>query len=272
MQLYQRDLHDPGRSLEPQLRFDCYEAITEWLDEQDGVIGCQYHLWEQQILDRLGRLQFCNFVVNGEDWMKPDSKDPDKRNRVLLAYSAMKAFPNAIDEFIGEFLDAGNPELADNEAIHQFLLECIKSPVYVFYYLPAGLRYPALMHHKFMIGIKHNDPNGLPLNDHLLRLSNPSQIADANGRRSISELVDRLELSAIYGSFNLAPSASQNLESILVFRQNRQLCTELIREWMRARAQSVPYGYFFEGSDVDWYHANVDQTIVWDQEVINEQQ
>lgn len=254
-QLYLEDLQDPNRSREPELRFDCFEAINNWLDDQTGVIGCQFHLWEPEMLERLSGLEFCNFVVHGEDWMKPDSRNSQRRNDAKQFYSSMKALPETLSTLL---VNALYRDLTEDEANR--ILEWLLSPVFVYHCHPNGYQYPLIMHHKFMVGIKPKDPNSPLLNELLL------QFIDARQEVMIENLFGPdgvLSLSAIYGSFNMSPSAALNLESIMIFRENDQICLELIREWMRTRTQSVPFAVYFNGIDVNEFCKSAKQVMFW---------
>jgi hypothetical protein len=201
---------------EPEFRRDCYETYAEWIKEQDLVVGCMFNLWDEHIL-RLLKERLFTFVVTNSRGDEKLFRDPKFDLRCDLD-KVIEIASQCTDFTMSE----GKEEMKTKDIaslINQF------SGLFVFpEYKGGGDNYAYLMYHKFLVGIKVD----------------------------FASQETNYVLSAIYGSFNLSTGATKNLDSVLVFRDNEQLCEMLIRETFLTFTSSIPWIEYCKDKGREW--------------------
>ena len=65
---------DSFQNVDIKLSTDCFESYTDWLKEQDVVIGCMYNMWDEDIMNILKTKYAISIVVNGSKYIRKYSK------------------------------------------------------------------------------------------------------------------------------------------------------------------------------------------------------
>lgn len=206
---------DPN-SCEPEFRRDCYEAYLEWIEDQDFIFGCMYNLWDIEILRLLKKRMFALIIINSNEGL---TKETQKE------YSSMRFSMLKVIEKFPDFLTMTEDETELDLINMAILWENFISGISVFPEQKRGAdKFPYLMHHKFLVGLK---------------------IGRSTGNYTTSA-------SAIYGSFNLSTGATKNIDSVLIFRENDKLCERLIQETFLTFCSSIPWREYCKDGGERW--------------------
>lgn len=61
---------------------NCIDDLLLWIPKQrDGIIGAQFHLWSEDILQAMSKVP-CDIIVNEEDWMRNSDKKYSRTRRI----------------------------------------------------------------------------------------------------------------------------------------------------------------------------------------------
>ena len=189
---------------QPKFYTNCIETILNWLDKYDIILGMQMNLTHPDILHKLTQKN-CRIIVQYHPWMDCANRRTDlgiKKNflRVKEIYPLLNWKNNPEHQM--EIVELLNKYAKDDEGDHPaHKLNEKGMGIGVFKHIPRENEFDYIMHHKFLVGSRLK-----------------------NGRYSVE--------SVIYGSFNLSSSATNNLESILVWENNPQLAAHMYVEYM----------------------------------------
>ena len=196
---------------QPQFRTNCIETILVWLDHFDIVYGMQMNFTHPDVLHKLSQ-KACQIIIQHHSWM--DNAEDRKSFGIKRNFALAKKFypllnwKNNIHETPAQkFMERVEARSVDDNRTEMFPANELHEKgmgVGIFRHIPRDNEYPALMHHKFLIGQKSEPRN----NQH----------------------------SVIYGSFNLSQGATNNMESILVWEDNSKLAIHLHAEMILACA------------------------------------
>ena len=194
---------------QPQFCTNCIETILVWLDHFDVVFGMQMNFTHSDILHKLSQ-KACQIIIQHHSWM--DNAEDRKSFGIKRNFALAKKFypllnwKNNIHETPAQkFMERVEARSVDETRTDMFPDNELHEKgmgVGIFRHIPRDNEYPALMHHKFLIG----NQSGTNV------------------------------CSVIYGSFNLSNGATNNLESILVWEDNPKLAKHLHAEMVLACA------------------------------------
>lgn len=117
-EIYDQIENDPDRPFEPQVYFNCKEAVTRWIEKQEAIIGAVYNLRDEAILQLLEQKKYVKITINEDEALK--------ENKQVKTYYPKIKFSDSLGDWDG---------------------------ISVFGYKdPGDNNYQRLMHHKFLIG------------------------------------------------------------------------------------------------------------------------
>lgn len=189
---------------QPKFYTNCIETVLDWLDKYDIILGMQMNLTHPVVLHKLTQKN-CRIIIQHHSWM--DCADQRTNSGIKKNFLRAKEIYPLLNwknnpEHQMEIVELLNKYAEEDEGDHPAReLNERGMGIGVFKHIPRENEFPSIMHHKFLVGSRLK-----------------------NGRYSVE--------SVIYGSFNLSSSATNNLESILVWENNPQLAAHLYTEFV----------------------------------------